>query len=119
MQVCLDYSEGLFLRINSKDHIRPCVAIPKEKNPFLDHDSHIDCSLQMIDEYEIDCAIQKGGIYGQVNLCHAPELLEELLKTTFISKKDKDYLKGIFRPYLPADAPSPTATHPPAPRYPE
>ena len=100
MQVCIDYGEGWFLRINTRDVIRPCVAISRSLNGFLDHDSHIDCSLHIIDEYEIEQALRTDGIYGTVNLCHAAEVLEALLRSIHINDRDKRQLKILFEPHI-------------------
>lgn len=96
MQVCIDYEEGWFLRINTRDVIRPCVPISKALNDFLDHDSHIDCSLHIIDEYEIDDVLKRDGVYGKVNLCHAPEILAALVGSVHISERDKEHLRNLF-----------------------
>ncbi len=103
MQVCIDYDEGWFLRINSRDLIRPCVAIAKDRNPFLDHDSFIDCSLQMIDEFEIELAIERAGILGKVDIAYAPAILEELLDAVFLNDRTKQVLRAIFARHLGSD----------------
>jgi len=99
MQVCIDYEKGWFLRINTKNIIRPCVKISKHDNAFLDHDSHIDCSLNEIDEYEIETAFEREGVIGKVEIGYAPTILDELLKTSFIRQDDKEHLKLVFAPY--------------------
>lgn len=99
MQICLHYDEGWFLRINTKDVIRPCVAISRAEHAFLDHDSHIDCGLCMIDEYEIDEAMKKSGIIGTITTKVAPEVLRCLLAARYISKKDKETLAELFGPH--------------------
>ena len=100
MQVCIDYNEGWFLRINTRDVIRPCVPISKKLNPFLQHDSHVDCSIHIIDEYEIDEAIRNDGIYGTLNIAHAPDILVAMLKSVHINERDKAQLKMLFAPYI-------------------
>lgn len=102
MQVCLCEAEGWFLRINSKDIIRPCVAISKAENGFLDHDSFIDCSLCIIDEYEIQDALSKDGVIGCVTTSVAPDVLACLLAATYIRDADKALLRDLFAPYCPA-----------------
>jgi|GEM_PF-1590969 len=100
MQICIDYDEGWFLRINTRGVIRPCVPIPKSLNEFLDHDSHIDCSLHIIDEFEIDEALRQDGVFGTVNLCHAADTLDALVKSVHISERDKVQLKKLFDPHI-------------------
>lgn len=100
MQACLNYETGWFLRINTRDNIRPCVAIAKADNDFLDHDSHVDCSINEIDEYEIEDALIREGVIGTLSYAYAPAILEVLQAARFINQKDKAELKGIFDPYL-------------------
>ena len=67
MKVCLWYEEGWFLRINSEDYYKPCVHIKKSENSFLSHDSHVECSLLIIDEYEIEETLTRGhGVIGRI-----------------------------------------------------
>lgn len=101
MQVCIDFVEGWFLRINTRDIIRPCVSIKQVDNQFLKHDSHIDCSLHIVDEYELEEALLRGsGVIGRVDLSYAPTVLEALLAATFISPRDKQRLRSLFEPYI-------------------
>jgi len=100
MQVCIDYDEGWFLRINTRNVIRPCVPISKALNGFLDHDSHIDCSLHIIDEYEIEEVLRTDGVYGTVNLCHTRAVLDALTGSIHINERDKEQLRVLFAPHL-------------------
>lgn len=99
MQVCLLEAEGWFLRINTRDVIRPCVAISQAKNTFLATDSFIDCSLCIIDEYEVNEALKRDGIIGKVDASAAPEVLKCLLSATYIRDSDKHVLRGLFAPF--------------------
>jgi len=100
MQICIDYDEGWFLRINTRGVIRPCVPISKALNPFLDHDSHIDCSLYIVDEAEIEEVVRLDGVYGTVNLCHAEDTLNALIRSIHISTRDKEQLRVLFAPHI-------------------
>lgn len=95
-QVCLSYERGWFLRINSKNRFKPCVAISKADNTFLGHDSYIECGLLEIDEYEIDEALRTKGIVGRVSIACKAEVLTHLLSATYISPADKKVLASIF-----------------------
>ena len=99
MQVCIDFAEGWFLRINTRDVIRPCVLIPQSLNRFLDRDSHIDCSLHIVDECEIEEVLLRDGVFGRVNLCHAADTLAALLGSIHINDRDKAQLRILFAPY--------------------
>ncbi len=96
MMVCLSYDEGWFLRINTTDFYRPCVAIKKADNEFLSHDSHVECALLIIDEDEINETLNKSGIIGRLSFAHKDEILKKLLSATYINAQEKDDLKHIF-----------------------
>lgn len=100
MQVCIDYESGWFLRINTKDIIRPCVKIFRDDNPFLKHDSHIECTLLEVDEYEIEDSLRHSGIVGQVSRKIAKDILEKLLEVPYIKRSDKKHLLSVFEPYI-------------------
>lgn len=100
MQACIDFDAGWFLRINTRDRIRPCVPISKAENEFLEHDSHVDCSINEIDEYEIEDAVRREGVIGTMSYSHASDILNALQGARYISQRDKDALNVIFDPYL-------------------
>lgn len=100
MQVCIDYENGLFLRINSKDKIRPCVSILRTDNPFLEHDSHVECSLNEIDEFEIEESLLRDGVIGTLDHGTAPQILEKILASPYTSPRDKEQVRTIFAPYV-------------------
>ncbi|ARC37865.1 hypothetical protein A6J80_17265 [Paracoccus yeei] len=96
MYVCLSYEMGWFMRINTKDTPRPCVPISKGDNAFLHHDSHIECGILVLDEFEIDEAIRHGGIVGTVHERYKPTILSAQMGALFISKRDKEALRRIL-----------------------
>lgn len=101
--VCLSFDEGYFLRINSEDKFRPCVAITRAVNPsIVEHDSFVECALLMIDEYEVETALVNAGILGTLDLRYKNEILDKLLSSRTTRQSDKDLLSQIF-----ADAPEP------------
>lgn len=96
MYVCLSYEDGWFLRINSTDRYRPCVAIYRSENAWLDHDSFIECALLEVDEFEIDEAITRGGIVGVVGSSLTSSIAETLLSVRTLRPNDKLRLLQIF-----------------------
>ncbi|MTH33040.1 hypothetical protein GL279_00310 [Paracoccus limosus] len=96
MYVCLSYEMGWFMRINTKDTPRPCVPIARDDNAFLHHDSHIECGILVLDEFEIDEAIRRDGIVGTVHRRYRPIILSAQMNTLFISKRDKEALNQIL-----------------------
>lgn len=94
--VCLNYDEGWFLRINSEDKFQPCVAISKKENTFLKHDSHVECRLLIIDEFELEEELKRKGVIGSVHPNAKDGILKKLLGLGYINKADKDELKRIF-----------------------
>ena len=96
MVVCLDSANGIFLRINSEDKFRPCVGIAKRDHPFLKWDSYVECSLNVIDEYVIEEALEESGIVGHVHEQHKAAIWQHLRRSPYISDRDKEALSEIF-----------------------
>ncbi|SET75794.1 hypothetical protein [Paracoccus homiensis] len=96
MYICLDFDRGWFLRINTKNYPRPSVAISKEQNPFLDHDSHAECGILEVDEYEVEDAVQRGGVVGKLNLVHRTAILEAHLAMPIVRERDKAALRELL-----------------------
>lgn len=97
MLVCLSHDDGWFLRINSKSHFRPCEPIlAKDHSAFLDHDSYVECTLLMFDEYEVEEAIRSRGVVGQVLDQHKSSILGHLLAAPYIRNDDKDRLRALL-----------------------
>lgn len=96
MYVCLSFEEGWFLRINSSDKFRPCVALSQLGHAWLDHDSFIECALLELDEFEIEDAVFRGGIIGSVDGSLASSIADKLLSARYLRPDDKQRLKQIF-----------------------
>ena len=96
MYVCLSYEDGWFLRINTSDKFRPCVAIPQPTNVWLKHDSHIECALLEVDEFEIDEYLMTNQPIGSVDRLHADEVYAKLINATYLRASDKLRLGEIF-----------------------
>ena len=96
MQVCLSYQEGWFLRINTRDVPRPCVAISQTDNEWLDHDSHVECALLVFDEFEIEEAIRAGGPIGTLTEAVKPEILRKLVGQPYLREADKQVLRRLL-----------------------
>ena len=96
MHVCLDYAQGWFMRTNTRNWHKPCVPISRQDNPFLDHDSHIQCVILELDEFEIDEAVRTQGICGTVCEAARDPVLGHLLSDRTITERDKAELREIF-----------------------
>jgi len=96
MYVCLDFDEGWFLRINSKDHFKPCVPITKKQHPWLDHDSYVECTFLMLDEYEVEESIRSEGVVGQVSHDLKSVVLGHLSAAPYIRDDDKRRLDELL-----------------------
>jgi hypothetical protein len=96
MMVCLTFERGWFLRINTRNNFRPCVPITRHAHPFLKHDSHVECSLLEIDEFEIEEALTQSGIIGRVDLAAKADICMHLLKAPYISTADKRELARLL-----------------------
>ena len=96
MVVCLDSDEGWFLRINSKDRFKPCVPISQSEHSWLEHDSYVECTFLMLDEFEVDESIRREGIVGQVSLALKTKVLGHLKAARYIRDDDKRRLIEIL-----------------------
>ena len=90
MIVCLSYADGWFLRVNTKGSFRPCVPIDVKRNPWLDHDSHVECALLEFDEFEIEDSLRNpGNFVGKLHKDHAKAILGALVREPYIRSADK------------------------------
>jgi hypothetical protein len=96
MFVCISRENGWFLRINTRDHFKPCVAITLAENPFLTHDSHIECVLLEVDDYEIEESVQHRGVIGTVCDAAKSQVLRHLINSRHVKQRDKPILGEIF-----------------------
>lgn len=96
MFVCLDWGAGFFLRINTSNKFKPCVALSVDRNRFLDHDSFLECSLLELDEFEAEESLRRSGLVGTVDIGCAGEVLQKLLAAPYIRASDKDDLRLLF-----------------------
>ncbi|GHC66102.1 hypothetical protein [Neogemmobacter tilapiae] len=97
MLVCLCWEEGWFLRINTADRFRPCVAVLKADNPWLDHDSHVECGLLVWDEYELEEAMKnRRNPLGFLHDKHRSQILAHLEAAPYIRAADKVKLRSLL-----------------------
>jgi hypothetical protein len=90
MIVCLSYEKGWFMRINSSARFRPCVPISVVMNPWLDHDSHVECVLLEFDEYEIEESMKnRRNPVGHLHKDYAKAILQALVREPYIRTADK------------------------------
>lgn len=87
---------GWFLRINTKSYPRPSVPILKDDNPFLDHDSHIECGILEVDEFEVDESITRNGVIGRLNMKYRTAILSEHLSMPIVRERDRRVLREIL-----------------------
>ncbi|MBW7921249.1 MAG: hypothetical protein H3C51_04030 [Rubellimicrobium sp.] len=96
MFVCLSFDDGWYLRINTKPVPKPSVPVTKARNPFLDHDSHVECALLEVDDYEIAEAIRRGGVVGRLSLWHRQAIAEGIRRAPYIRQRDKDRIAALL-----------------------
>lgn len=96
MYVCLSNEDGWFLRINSRDSFKPCVSALKADHKWLDHDSYVECSLLMLDEFEVEDALRRDGVVGILSHDLKGAILEHLNSAKYIRDDDKERLNGLL-----------------------
>jgi hypothetical protein len=102
MVVCVNAKDGWFLRINSRNTIRPCIAIPKEPfHRFLKHDSHIEGNIIELDEYIVDEALRRGGIIGSIHRSLVPSLISMMGARVTLTAGERAVISGGLNALLP------------------
>ncbi|MFN3970341.1 MAG: hypothetical protein ACK4L4_03075 [Gemmobacter sp.] len=93
MNACVSWEDGWFLRINTRNSFRPCVAIDKACNPWLDHDSFVECNLLEWDEFEMEEAMRSPrNPVGALHSDFREPVLRELIGLRQVRLADKERL---------------------------
>jgi hypothetical protein len=97
MYVCLNPEHGIFFRINSKGHWAGSVAIYQASNPFLTHNSFVECgSVLEVDDYSIDESVRRHGVLGSVDASTRDRIIAEVTASKMLSDNDKAIiLRGL------------------------
>jgi len=85
--VCVCVDENLFFRINTASWWHPSFLITTKDNPFLRHDSHVQCILLEHDDYIIHESCIRHGIIGKLHPKHIDDIIHALLNNKTISVK--------------------------------
>ena len=97
MHACLSWEDGWFLRINTRNNFRPCVAIDRARNPWLDHDSFVECNLMVWDEYEMGEAMRNPrNPVGALHEDFRAPVLRELIGLRYVRWADKERLGRLL-----------------------
>jgi hypothetical protein len=73
------------------------VAIDKIRNPWLDHDSHVECVLLEFDEFEIGESLKTpANFVGKLHFDYAKPILQALLREPYIRQADKIMLGQLL-----------------------
>lgn len=96
MYVCLSFEDGWFLRVNTSDRYRPCVAIQTFNNDWLDHDSYVECALLEVDEFEIEDALRREPPLGFLHKNYLLEVRDKMLSASFHRPSDISRLEILF-----------------------
>lgn len=98
MMVCLSSEDGWFLRVNSSGRFRPAVPIDKGRNPWLDHDSHVECNLLLLDDFEVQDSLQNPrNPVGQLHHDHFAAIVKEIMGLRFVTLADKQRIAALMR----------------------
>ena len=91
MVVCVEPELGLFFRINTKDHWPGSILIERRLNPFLHHDSYLECgSIIELDDFIVDEVLDDQGIYGELSPKIVVEICKIVRSATTLRQSDKD-----------------------------
>lgn len=94
MMVCVEPDLGFFFRINTKGHWPASILIEKRRNPFLHHDSYLQCGeLIELDEFVVDEILDEKGLYGELDKSYAAAICRTLDSVSTIRKSDTDAIR--------------------------
>jgi hypothetical protein len=93
MWVCLSRSDLWFLRINSLAYGGQCVPLTAARHPFLTHDSHVGCGVDLISVAEPELELLLGqqrnparqGIVGVIDAGSRPTICGALQASRLLS----------------------------------
>jgi len=104
MQVCVCPASGFFFRINSAPKWQIPVLIRQADNPFLKHDSYIECGSPLeLDDYVIETSLagNDGKIFGKLNPAAIPDICAAIARSRLIRPRDR----ALIAANLGCDAP--------------
>ena len=97
MMVCLSFDDGWFLRINT-NKFRPAVAVDKTRNPWLDHDSHVECNLLILDEFLVEESLRdQPDPLGKLHRDHFGAIVKAIMGLRFVRFADKQRIAELMR----------------------
>lgn len=96
--VCVEPTEGLYFRINSKGHHTGSVPLAKHpEHGWLDHDSFVQCYGPLaLDDYLIERALDRYGTLGFVSTGMIPAILAATNSQTTMSPNDKALIEACL-----------------------
>lgn len=97
MVVCVEPRLGLYYRINSEPKWQVPVTIYKSNNPFLDHDSYLECGSPLeLDDYLVEESIQENGILGMLHASHIPAICAAIIRSRRIRPDDRQAIRAAL-----------------------
>lgn len=98
MVVCVEPDAGYFFRINSEPKWQQPVLLKRAENPFLHHDSYLECGAPLdLDEYIVSEAIRQKGIIGRVNDNAIGDIIAALENAYSVAPADRDLICAALR----------------------
>jgi hypothetical protein len=98
MVVCVEPEAGYFFRINSEPKWQAPVLLKLIENPFLSHDSYLECGAPLdLDEYIVSEALRESAIIGRVNDNAIAPIIAALEKAYSVSPEDRDMICKVLR----------------------
>lgn len=90
MVACVEPNEGFFYRINSRNFLRPNVALIRDPDHmWLDHDSFLHIDILMLDDFVVQSALDKHGVIGIVSTGLTREIKRKTLDLRYASLEDR------------------------------
>lgn len=98
MVACIHPAEGLFYRINSKSHWKPCIPLIREPNHlFLRRNSFLECGDPLIlDEFVIEDSLSRSGVIGALHVDVCEGILKNLAAARYLKETDKAAIRSVL-----------------------
>lgn len=98
MVVCVVPEEGIFFRINTEAKWPVSVPIQCTLNPFLSHDSFLECGNPLeLDDYVVEQSQERQSARMDLHRAALPMMIDAVTRSHRISDRDRNLILTALR----------------------